>query len=128
MGIEVTQKTWGVKYNIFQNDLCEVSILELEPNRRCSFHMHKEKYNLFFVIEGELGVESEWPVDGAKMEHGLHRVGKHHFVTVRPRIPHNFVTFDKPTKIIEIMYVVYDPEDIKRASIGGPTRKPEKKK
>ncbi|MHC4397763.1 MAG: hypothetical protein ACYS1A_19130, partial [Planctomycetota bacterium] len=55
--MERTRKTWGEKWNIFENDLCEVSVLYLEPQQRCSWHRHVSKFNTFFVVEGELYIK-----------------------------------------------------------------------
>lgn len=116
--MEITRKTWGLKYNIFQNDLCETSILYLEPNRTCSFHTHQTKWNQFFVIEGELGIETEWKTD-KETERGITTINKHEIFTTAPNEPHRFLTFNKPAIIQEIMYVKYDPNDIQRRTIGG---------
>jgi mannose-6-phosphate isomerase-like protein (cupin superfamily) len=61
--MERTSKTWGEKYNVFQNDLCEVSILYLRANQRCSYHQHRTKFNQFYVIEGELYIKLDNGVD-----------------------------------------------------------------
>jgi len=108
--LERTRKTWGEKFNIFQNDLCEVSVLYLEPEKRCSWHSHKTKYNQFFVIEGELFI---------KLTDGLSRVGRNEIFTTRPGEMHEFQTQSSPAVVIEIMYVEYDAEDIDREEIGG---------
>jgi len=109
--MERTVKTWGEKWNLFQNDLCEVSYLCLHPKQRCSWHKHQTKYNLFFVISGQLTI---------KMEDDVAVVDKYQFFTTRPGEYHEFQTHDKPTKIIEVMFVQYDAEDIQREKLGGP--------
>lgn len=117
--MEITRKTWGIKYNIFKNDLNEISFLELEPNRRCSWHSHSTKYNLFFVVEGEVGVKVEYDVDGGKRESGVTILKRHEFFTVRPEEWHEFQTYSQPAKLIEVMYVQYEDGDIIRKNIGG---------
>jgi quercetin dioxygenase-like cupin family protein len=109
--MERTVKTWGEKWNIFQNDLCEVSYLCLNKNQRCSWHTHKTKFNLFFVVSGELCV---------KLENDIAVVEKYQFFTTRPGEWHEFQTHENLTKIIEIMFVKYDAEDIERLKLGGP--------
>jgi quercetin dioxygenase-like cupin family protein len=106
-----TVKTWGEKWNLFQNDLCEVSYLCLKPHQRCSWHKHQTTFNLFFVISGELYI---------KMEDDVATVEKYQFFTTKPGEFHEFQTHDQLTKIIEIMFVTYDAEDIERESLGGP--------
>ena len=109
--MERTVKSWGEKWNLFQNDLCEVSYLCLHPRQRCSWHKHSTKSNLFFVIEGQLTI---------KLENDVSIVDKYQFFTTRPGEFHEFQTHDQPTKIIEVMFVQYDPEDILREKLGGP--------
>ena len=116
--MEITRKTWGIKYNIFKNDLNEISFLELEPNRRCSWHSHNSKYNLFFVVEGEVGIKLEYNVDNGS-EADVTVLGPHEFFTVSPGEWHEFQTYDKPAKLMEVMYVKYDENDIERRNIGG---------
>jgi len=108
--MERTHGSWGEKLNVFRNDLCEVSILNLVPNQRCSWHKHASKYNLFHVLEGELFI---------KTDKGISRLKEEGFFTTRPGEMHEFQTASKPAKIMEIMYVKYDPEDIQRETIGG---------
>lgn len=113
--MERTRKTWGEKFNVFQNDLCEVSILKLHPFQRCSWHKHQTKYNQFFVIEGELFIKTEW---------GTSSVKKGEIFTTRPGEYHEFQTGVKNAVIQEIMYVKYDAEDIQRDILGGPLPEP----
>ena len=108
--MERTRKSWGIKNNLFQNDLNEVSFLELEQWQRCSWHSHKTKYNLFYVVYGVLYI---------KLEDGITRVEQGQIFTTRPGEMHEFQTHERAALIIEIMYVKYDPEDIDRDSIGG---------
>lgn len=108
--MERTRKSWGIKNNLFQNDLCEVSILELEANQRCSWHSHRTKFNQFYVIKGLLYI---------KLEDGVTEVKPGQIFTTSPGEMHEFQTHELPALIQEIMYVRYDPEDIDREQIGG---------
>lgn len=114
--MERTRKSWGEKWDLFCNDLCEVSVLYLESNQRCSWHRHDSKFNLFFVIEGELYI---------KLEDGVSKLTKGQTFTTNPGEYHEFQTHDKEAQIIEIMYVFYDPEDIERDILGGPLEQKE---
>jgi len=114
--MERTIKTWGYKSNIFSNHLCEVSILDLVPYQRCSYHYHKSKWNLFYVIEGQLFI---------KTDTGIGEVNSGEVFTIRPGEFHEFQTSKEPCKAIEIMYVMYDSEDIEREELGGPVDKEE---
>ena len=108
--MERTRKTWGEKVNIFKNDTCETSVLYLKPNQRCSWHTHQTKFNLFYVLKGELVM---------KLEDGLSQVLPGQIFTTRPGEFHEFQTRDLDTICIEVMYVQYDSEDIQRKIIGG---------
>lgn len=109
--MERTYKTWGEKYELFLNDLCEVNILYLRPKQRCSWHKHTTKFNKFFVVKGEIIIKNQYedvPVKQGQV-----------FTTV-PGEYHEFQTTDFPAVVIEIMYVKYDPSDIQRETLGGP--------
>jgi mannose-6-phosphate isomerase-like protein (cupin superfamily) len=109
--MERTFKSWGTKTNVFLNDLCEVSVLDLSPFQRCSWHSHKTKFNDFYVIRGELFIKTDW---------GTARVGEGQTFTTRPGEWHEFQTHKTPCLVLETMYVLYNPEDIERKTIGGP--------
>ena len=109
--MERTYKTWGEKWSLFQNDLCEVSILELKPFQRCSWHTHTSKWNQFFVLEGVLFI---------KVEDGIVKIEKGQIFTTRPGEWHEFQTREERTLMQEIMFVKYDENDIQREILGGP--------
>lgn len=109
--MERTRKTWGEKANIFRNDMCEVSVLYLEPEQRCSWHYHQTKFNLFYVLKGELIIE---------LEDGKSQVLPGQIFTTSPGEKHEFQTRNLKTIVIEVMYVQYDSEDITRLQVGGP--------
>lgn len=109
--MERTHKTWGEKANVFCNDTCEVSVLRLMPNQRCSWHKHQAKYNLFYTLEGEVYIKTEW---------GISRVKQGEIFTTKPGEYHEFQTYNEPALLIEVMYVQYEAEDIQREKVGGP--------
>jgi mannose-6-phosphate isomerase-like protein (cupin superfamily) len=111
--MERTRKTWGEKWNIFENDLCEVSVLYLESHQRCSWHKHIAKWNTFFVVEGSLYI---------KLEDGMAELLQGQIFTTRPGEMHEFQTHYQKAKVIEIMHVWYDSEDIQRETMGGPLK------
>lgn len=108
--MERTRKSWGIKNQIFRNDLNEISLLELEPNQRCSWHDHQTKFNRFYVISGVLYI---------KLEDGTTEVKPGQIFTTVPGEMHEFQTHELPALVIEVMYVKYDDADIRRESIGG---------
>jgi len=108
--MRVEAKSWGIKTSLFRNDLCEVSILRLNENQRCSWHRHKAKWNQFFVISGALEILTE---------DGSYRVDSGMIFTTNPEQLHEFRTPYGPATIQEIMYVRYEPGDIERLTKGG---------
>jgi quercetin dioxygenase-like cupin family protein len=108
--MRVMHKSWGLKTELFKNDLCEVSVLQLNANQRCSWHRHRSKWNQFYVLEGSVTL---------KTEDGYTRVDKGQVFTTNPMQWHEFQTTDGPALIQEIMYVKYECEDIERLVQGG---------
>jgi len=109
--MERTHKTWGQKWAIFKNDTCETSVLYLNPGQRCSWHKHQSKYNMFFVVAGDINVKHEW---------GTTHVAQGQTFTTAPGEWHEFQTINVPATIIEVMYVQYNDDDIERKTLGGP--------
>lgn len=108
---EHIMKTWGERYKLFENDLCEHCYLKLSPFQRCSWHSHRHKVNYFFVLDGELTVKTEW---------GSVKLGPGEDFTVQPGEKHEFQTHEERARIIEIAYIRFDSEDIQREKLGGP--------
>jgi quercetin dioxygenase-like cupin family protein len=108
--MRVLHKSWGVKTELFKNDLCEVSVLQLNAGQRCSWHRHRSKWNQFYVIEGSLTI---------KTEDGETKVNQGQVFTTNPLQWHEFQTPDSQALVQEIMYVKYECEDIERRIKGG---------
>jgi len=83
----------------------------LNPAQRCSWHTHRTKYNLFFVVKGQIEIKHEW---------GCTHVGTGQIFTTNPGELHEFRTMADGAIVIEIMYVKYDHADIQREKLGGP--------
>lgn len=52
--METIAKVWGTRTRIFANKNIAVDFLNLKKNSHCSFHVHKNKYNRFYVLSGQL--------------------------------------------------------------------------
>lgn len=109
-----SSKIWGVKNNIFGNDTCAVDILNLEPQKRCSWHFHKNKYNLFYCVSGVVFIEVEELGQRREIE-----LKEGQFFTIIPCQNHMFFTKEEPAVLTEVMFVNYDPDDIVRHNVGG---------
>ena len=110
--MEATHGTWGNRIKTFQWDGGLVTILYLEPNQRCSWHVHKAQYNQFFCIEGKVGIKTD--------KGHITWLGPKHVFTVEPGVQHEFRTDEEGALIQEVAYVKYDENDIDRKLIGGP--------
>jgi len=101
-------KIWGKNEEIFANDLCSVNILEVRKGGTCSYHNHRAKNNLFYVLSGKLKLHTE--LGASIIEPGQN-------FTILAGIKHYFQALED-TKAIEIMFVSYREEDIEREAPG----------
>ena len=108
--------TWGDRETVFGNSTCLVTVLYLQPNKRCSWHKHEKAFNQFYVVSGVLGV---------KTENGLTKIMEGCDFVVAPGIMHEFQTYAEKTTIVEVCYVEYDHSDIIREKLGGDREKPD---
>ncbi len=109
--MEQVHGTWGNRLKIFEWSGGLVTILWLEPNKRCSWHKHNTSFNQFTCISGELGIKTD--------KGYVTKLGPKQTFTVEPGVYHEFQTYDEPTLIQEIAYVRYNEADIKREKTGG---------
>jgi len=107
--MERCRKVWGERYLLRGDSTHNVSYLDLTNRTRCSWHMHKEKYNLFFLISGKVGIKTEF---------GETLLEPKQIFTVAPGIWHEFRVYEN-SQMIEEMYVSYCEEDIQREKLGG---------
>ena len=52
-------KQWGSTADVFASDSVAIQHLEIDAGGFCSIHCHAHKYNLFYVISGELEISVE---------------------------------------------------------------------
>jgi len=101
-------KIWGNNTEIFQNESTSVNVLNLIKGGTCSYHYHRFKANIFYVISGKFKVRTEigetilHPGDSCK---------------IPPMLKHQFESMKKSI-VIEVMYVSYNPDDIIRETEG----------
>jgi len=109
--MENTHGVWGTRTRILQSDSFLVTVLQLEPLKKCSWHSHQTAYNLFYVVSGKLGVKTDkgyisWLNAGQSF-------------TVEPTVKHEFRTDKESATVIEIAYVKFNEFDIDRKELGG---------
>jgi len=111
------EKIWGTTEPLVVTQLFEWHRLRIKPRMRCSLHVHRFKWNAFYVIEGELYldlVQSDLaPVVVEKLSAG-------DSTTIAPGVHHQFRTNDAPTLALEAYYTEPLSEDIIRRNVGGP--------
>ena len=106
--MERFHKIWGERYLLRQDSTHATSFLDLKRNTCCSWHTHKAKWNLFFLISGNVSI---------KTEYGETKLGPGQIFTVEPGTQHQFIVHED-SMLIEEMYVEYDEADIQRETLG----------
>jgi mannose-6-phosphate isomerase-like protein (cupin superfamily) len=104
-------KVWGQRWVLRRDSTHENSYLQLLGRTRCSWHVHQTKWNLFFLICGAVNILK----DGETIH--LREPGD--TALVAPGEFHEFQVLED-SKIIEEMFVEYNPDDIARVKVGGP--------
>ena len=91
--------------------------LRIKPEHRCSLHVHKFKWNAFYVLAGKLFIDSLLEDFSSVLTAVL---VAHEFSTVAPGTHHQFRTGDEETIALEMYYTEPLSEDIIRRNVGGP--------
>ena len=105
-------KVWGERRRLLLTDKVEIDLLYLKANTFCSKHKHKNKINRFYIIEGEVRIETEFGTKGLQKDQSFE---------VRPPLIHRFYAL-KNSVVIESAYVedgLIQPMDIQRFLQGG---------
>jgi quercetin dioxygenase-like cupin family protein len=116
---ECVQKIWGETKLIFGNAQCEVHELQIKEGGYCSRHRH-HKWNLFYVLDGELIVELFAEEDGRVTDApSLDRVlFAGDVFQVAPGQWHRFRA-DADSRVLEVYWANVEPNDIERLDEGG---------
>ena len=114
------KKIWGTTEPLIVTPLFEMHRLTIIPGFRCSFHVHRFKWNAFYVVYGELFVDTAMGDIGGPVV--IEKMGIGGFTTVAPGVHHQFRTdSDGPlTSALEMYYCEPLSEDIIRRNVGGP--------
>ena len=113
-------KIWGVTEPLIVTPLFEMHRLTIKPGFRCSLHVHRFKWNAFYVVYGKLFLDLlSNDMGGAVTVEELDIGG---FTTIAPGVHHQFRTdVDGPlTSALEMYYTEPLSEDIVRRNVGGP--------
>jgi len=87
--------------------------LRLKRGFECSWHSHREKYNLFVVISGKVGIVTEQFEGNTEVV-----LGPGECFTTKPVEKHKFKAY-LDSEVLEEMYVSYSEDDIQRENVGG---------
>lgn len=101
-------KCWGRNTEIFKNNSASVNYLELVKGGVCSWHFHRHKNNTFHLISGKVLI---------KTEHNETILEPGNSILVSAPLKHQFEALED-SKMIEVMWVGYDPNDIVRETQG----------
>ena len=107
-------KVWGETKPIIITPLVEIHEIKINKGAQCSTHVHKHKWNGFYLLSGKLHIEV-W-----KNEYDLKDItilNPSEFTTVRPGEYHRFWAEEDSTAI-EIYYPEPLTEDILRKDVG----------
>jgi len=107
-------KIWGATDEFFRNAIVSAHYLEIKKNGYSSKHRHAHKFNVFYVISGELEI-TIWRDRGMKDV----TVVKEGGVTgVSPGFYHRFKGLTD-VRCVEIYQVILQEPDIERCDHGG---------
>jgi len=109
------KKIWGYTQEIFNNSLFELHRLEFNEGYNCSEHLHKFKFNAFFVESGKLLVRVWDNKDDSSYEEITLHPGD--FYKVEPGHYHQFEGI-KSGVAFEIYWSEYSSDDIERRKEG----------
>ena len=109
-------KVWGETRLLLNNPHVEFHHIKIDPNRRCSLHLHKFRANAFLVFKGSLVIEVHKQAYNL-VDKTVLRPGD--FMVVPPNEKHRFITLDEPCEAVEFYYPWTVENDIVRDDTGG---------
>jgi mannose-6-phosphate isomerase-like protein (cupin superfamily) len=111
------EKIWGTTEPLVMTPMFELHRLRILPDMRCSFHVHRFKWNAFYVIEGLVFIDT---VENELATVISVELASGDFTTIAPGLHHQFRTGPGPCLMLEAYYTEPLSEDIIRRNVGGP--------
>lgn len=109
-------KVWGTTELLLDTPVIQIHRLNILPNRQCSLHAHKYKWNFFVVLSGRLTIEVE-KNNYALTDRTVLKAGD--ATTVAPNEYHRFISHEEAALAIELYYPEPLSDDIVRKNVGG---------
>jgi len=107
-------KVWGVTELIDSNNVFELHRIKIKKGGVCSKHLHKHKWNGFFVEKGKLLIRC-WKKNYNLTDETILNAGE--YTKVPPLELHQFEAL-KETVCFEIYWANFDHDDIERETVG----------
>lgn len=108
-------KIWGQTKVIKANSSFELHRISIKAGTHCSKHKHTYKFNGFYVISGQLAIDT-WKNDYDLIDTTI--LGPDDYTEVKPGEYHQFRAITD-VEAIEAYWVELDHDDIIRESVGG---------
>ncbi len=109
-------KVWGQTEELLVTPLIEIHRIHIKPGMVCSMHKHEYKWNLFYVVSGELAIDVE-KLNYDLTDTTLLTAGE--WTSVRPNEYHRFRSLDTDVEALEVYYLEPLTADIVRKNVGG---------
>lgn len=122
--MNATFKVWGTTEALQVTPLFELHRLVIKPWHRCSMHMHRHKVNTFYVVSGELFIDTQLDRVFTKDSVEHHKMLPDSFYTILPGVKHQFRTQGLECVALEMYFCEPLSEDIVRDNEGGPVTPP----
>lgn len=107
-------KVWGTTELIEANGALEFHRIEMEAGGVCSKHLHRYKWNGFYVESGKMLVRV-WQRDYDLVDETI--VGPGQYTKVKPGLYHQFECLE-PGVAYELYWAEFNHNDIVRESVG----------
>ena len=108
-------KIWGQTEEIVKNGVMEFHRIEFKKGFKCSEHLHKYKWNGFYVEQGEMIVRV-WQEDQNLVD--VTRLMPGDYCQVKPGLIHQFEGVESGVAF-ELYWAEFNHNDIVRRTAGG---------
>jgi len=118
----IAGKVWGTTELIEANGALEFHRIEMKKGGVCSKHLHRYKWNGFFVSSGKMKI-SVWQRDYALVDETI--LGPGEYTKVKPGLYHQFECLEDGVAF-ELYWAEFNHNDIVRDSHGFMGKSPKK--